>query len=333
MGPISSVVQRGLLDDLRGVPAVFKMRLLAFPIITPNSPQTGLLNALRKIADEGFEIFDWIPYYSRNQIPALRDAFVTAAKRFCPTHVWTQVQTPNILPRQTLAQIPGYKMTWGGDCRAETPTWAFDIAPHLDLTLMSNRRDVAELRKKKLKADYLQIGFSPTVFCPEGSIRTVPDIIFLGSNYPNRFSRSTFRANMVKGLRERYGSRFGVYGNGWGQNDPFLTEDQEAAAYRGCKIAVSAEHFLIDGFYSDRVFRAAGSGAFLLGDRTPSFDEHFIDGKEAVSWKDFDELHAKIDYYLDHEDERKAIAAAGCKRVHLTHSWDARMAEMKALMA
>ena len=83
---------------------------------------------------------------------------------------------------------------------------------------------------------------------------------------------------------------------------------------------------------SDRIFRATGSGAFVLSDRFPSFADHFKDGVEAVAWNDIDDLFRCIDLYLEREDERKAIAAAGSARTHKTHSWDARMLDLQAIV-
>jgi hypothetical protein len=306
------------------------MKIFHFALITESSPQFGLRDALKGIATDGYAEFSWVPYYrSTGGMSKMRAEFVEQARAFDADLPYCQIQTPDVLNAAVLNQIPGLKVSWGGDCRDGLPSWCTQVAPGIDWMLMSNWRDVNALRDKGIRSDYLQIGFSPSVFTPNGPTRDkTADIVFMGNNYPNRFARSYNRAQMVTALRMRYGKRFAVYGNGWGITDPWLTEEDEAAAYRTCKVAISSEHYHIPGFCSDRIFRATGSGAFVLCDRFPSIADHFEDGKEVVSWVDGAELFKKIDYYLDREQERKEIAAAGCARTHATHSWDCRMKQM-----
>lgn len=55
-------------------------------------------------------------------------------------------------------------------------------------------------------------------------------------------------------------------------------------------------------------------GAFMLAERTQEHRRLFEEGVEAVYFDNNDELLRKVQYYLAHEPERKAIAAAGRKR-------------------
>jgi hypothetical protein len=303
------------------------VKLLALPIITPTSPQTGLRAALRKVATEYQEI-DWYPFWP-NRIRDLRRRVVQQARQFNPDAVWMQLQTDDVLTAAEFKAIPGFKIVWGGDIRDRVMRWAIDAAPHVDITLMSNWRDVDALREHGFKADYMQIGFSDSVFTGEGPKRDgTPEIVAMFNNYCSRFPRSVFRARLVMALQQRYGSRFAVYGNGWGENDKWLSEPEEAAAYRTCKIAISAEHFFVRGFFSDRAFRATGSGACLLADKFPGYEDYFKDGHEAIFWSDQNELFKLIDRLLENETERANIAGAGCRRAHSTHTWDCRIQDM-----
>lgn len=302
-------------------------------LITPSSPQNGLRNSLRGISRH-YEEIDWFPKWP-GRIRDVRNEFTAKCRNLRDGDLlFMQLQTDGIISGDLLNQVKGFKISWGGDLRAELCTWAKKIAPHVDLMLMSNQRDVDELRSMGHTADYLQIGYTPETFKPLGDLRDgTPEIIFCGNNYPDRFERSRYRAQMVVGLQMRYGARFSPFGSGWGASDVWLNEAMESAAYRTCKIAVSAEHFFVPKFCSDRVMRATGSGAFLLADRFPGFEDHFVDGVEAVGWDDLDDLYRKIDYFLEHEDERKEIAVAGEKRTRETHSWTARIATLQDLVA
>ena len=52
----------------------------------------------------------------------------------------------------------------------------------------------------------------------------------------------------------------------------------------------------------------------MLAERTDEHKALFEEDKEAVYFSSNEELLEKCRYYLEHEDERKAIAEAGWKR-------------------
>jgi spore maturation protein CgeB len=278
---------------------------------------------------------DWYSRWTRGRIRDVQIEFMEVASCLGENDlIFIQAQTPGVLPGRILQKVPGIKLAWVGDLRERTQDYSFDMAPHV-ISCFSNERDVEAIRAVGHRADFLNIGFTTGVFNPEGSLREgTPEIVFLGSQYPDRFPRSSQRQRIVAELRERYGSRFAVYGNGWGDNSVFLQEQDEAAAYRTCKIAIDANHFdTVSRFTSDRRFRSMGSGAFTLANWHPGIEVDFTPGEHLVTWKDPAEIPGLIDHYLEHEDERKVIAAAGCRHVHLNHSWDARMVELQSIIS
>jgi len=70
----------------------------------------------------------------------------------------------------------------------------------------------------------------------------------------------------------------------------------------------------IDGYFSARTYRLMGSGGFVLANKTNNIEEFFVPDKEIVLYSNTQECVEKILYYLDHEEERVAIAEAGKKR-------------------
>lgn len=309
------------------------MRVLAVPILTPDSPQVGLRDALRSLAGEDgvYQEFDWFPYYNLSQIRAMRIDFRKCVEEFKPDFTFIQLQTSAILSEAEFKAIPGFKLQWSGDCRQPTPAHYIETADYFNVTTFTNELDVKVLRGKGKKADFLNTGFSPTVFRPLGEEGRF-GIVFLGNNY-RMFPLSQQRLEMVELLRRQYGSDFWVYGRNWPFPTTWLDETNECKIYNTCEIAIAQNHFDdIPRFASDRILRAMGSGAFVLHNAYPGIEKDFKVGVHLDVWHDFSELVEKIDYYRSHEEQRQSIAAAGCMHVHKNHSWGARVKTIRRLM-
>lgn len=71
-----------------------------------------------------------------------------------------------------------------------------------------------------------------------------------------------------------------------------------------------------------------GCGGFLLTNFQADFLKHFIPGEDYVYYEDQEDLLAKIDYYLNHENERIAIAKSGYEKVLREHNFSVILANM-----
>jgi hypothetical protein len=69
-----------------------------------------------------------------------------------------------------------------------------------------------------------------------------------------------------------------------------------------------------------RVFEATGLGTCLISDRGKEMDKFFVSGKEIVTFSSVQEAVEKIDYLLQHPNERRAIAKAGQDRTLKEHT-------------
>ena len=81
-----------------------------------------------------------------------------------------------------------------------------------------------------------------------------------------------------------------------------------------------------------RLFEATGVGTLLITDWKENLDEMFEPGKEVVAYRSPEECAELIQYYLEHDDEREAIARAGQQRTLREHTYYRRMQELVAIV-
>ena len=77
-----------------------------------------------------------------------------------------------------------------------------------------------------------------------------------------------------------------------------------------------------------RQFEVTGTGTMLLTEHNPSLGSQFKLGHEVETYSSFSELIEKITFYLNHPDEREAIARRGQERCLREHGMVQRSAEL-----
>ncbi|MEJ0087425.1 MAG: glycosyltransferase [Pseudomonadota bacterium] len=101
--------------------------------------------------------------------------------------------------------------------------------------------------------------------------------------------------------------------------------DEKVHAARAATVALNTLHYAeVDGL-NCRAFELAGIGAFQIVDFKPVLAEHFRPGEEIETFRTPDELVAKIRHYVRNPDKARAIAAAGQRRAHREHTYEARL--------
>lgn len=71
-----------------------------------------------------------------------------------------------------------------------------------------------------------------------------------------------------------------------------------------------------------------GAGGFLMTNYQADLFEHFIPDEDFVYYESDEDLVNKCRYYLEHEDEREAIAANGHARMAQYHTYELRLSQM-----
>jgi spore maturation protein CgeB len=98
--------------------------------------------------------------------------------------------------------------------------------------------------------------------------------------------------------------------------------------YCGAKINVDVNRLYQSDIVTLRVFDIMACGGFVLAEYSNELDYLFELDREIVAYRTTDELSEKIDYYLDHLDERLRIAKMGMEAVRARHSIRDRVAHM-----
>lgn len=134
------------------------------------------------------------------------------------------------------------------------------------------------------------------------------------------------RRDLLNHIAEVFGEefRFDLYTASNLQKYPLLKKHhrgiadyhkQMPLAFAGSRINLNITLRSIHSGIPLRVLDIMACGGFVLSNRQPEITEYFADGQEIVTFRSLEECMDKIAYFLEHEEERRAIAAAGQRRV------------------
>lgn len=208
---------------------------------------------------------------------------------------------------------------------------------YYDLIISSFPHYVEMFREMGIKSDYLR-------WCIESSIpktickkKRVYDVVYIGGLTPHHSKGNSYLAKLVKEVKVDiwgYGEntlplsspiRKNFHGQAWGKDMYEI--------FAQSKIVIN-RHIDVSGPYANnmRMFEATGMGALLITDEKKNMDEFFKVGREVVTYKNPKDLVSKVKYYLKHDKEREAIAAAGRKRTLKDHTYIRRMKDLKDIL-
>lgn len=155
------------------------------------------------------------------------------------------------------------------------------------------------------------------------------DVVFVGSK--NYHFEHKWRPQLIDWLRQTYGSRFTHVG---GDGDTgTLRGDELNRVYANSKVSVGdtlCVNYDYPLYHSDRLWEASGRGAAQTFPRISGLDQWFKDGEHLVYYDfgDFDGLKQKIDWMLEHDDERERIRRAGHEMVKTSGTYKHRWQEI-----
>lgn len=105
-------------------------------------------------------------------------------------------------------------------------------------------------------------------------------------------------------------------------------EGEMPFVFHNSKINLNITSRTIQSGIPKRVLDILACGGFCLTNYQPEIAEYFEDGVELVTYSGMADLAAKVEYYLNHEEERRAIAENGNRKVREEFDLEKRVAQM-----
>jgi hypothetical protein len=169
---------------------------------------------------------------------------------------------------------------------------------------------------------------------------TAEEVADLGGNVGFIGTYEKDRANQINFLAEN-GIEVNVFGAAWRRRmhrnvhvkNRELIGDAFAKSIYATRINLCFLRKMNRDLQTTRSVEIPASGGFMLAERTAEHLELFEEGKEAAFFEGRDELLRKVRYYLEHEDERAQVAAAGHLRCQNSgYSYLARTRQMLEML-
>jgi len=262
-----------------------------------------------------------------------RDVLLAQADEFGPDVVY--MQNLSALSDRVLARLRRGRLLVGQIASGLPPD---ERLRRFDLLLTSFPHFVERFRALGVRSEYFRIGFDPRVPERLGATALDEGAVFVGSL--GRTQHEQGNSILEQAARRTPIAFWGRGSEDWPADSPIRTN------YRGeawglemlrtlarARIALNRHIDVAEGFANNmRLYEATGVGSLLLTDEGRNLSELFEPGRELVTYSGVDDLVAKIGHYLEHEDERAAIARAGQERTLREHSYAERMRELVAIL-
>ena len=283
---------------------------------------------------------DRLAYLENSFLQVVSQAILAKVEVFEPDLVLCMAQAP--LTHQALKRLRRDNVAtaiWFVEDHKLFTYWKA-FAPYYDYFAVIQKDPLlSELTELGVRALYLPLAALPSLHQPvEVSAidqrRYGSDLSFMGAGYPNRRAAFSQLAQLD----------FKIWGTEWDdeyalaplvqQGGARISPEEAVKIYNASKInlnlhsSVRAEALVPGGdFVNPRTFELGACRAFQLVDERSLLPDLFAPD-ELATFRNMDELKSKIDYYLNHEDERLEIAERTRKRVLEEHTYQRRMSTL-----
>lgn len=195
----------------------------------------------------------------------------------------------------------------------------------------------------RVKGRYLPAGVFHEEMLLDDGIQKVNDVMFVGSK--GYHPEWPYRPKLIDWLKETYGDRFMQVG---GDSEIGVVRGHALTGlYNATKVVVGdslVKNFDYPYYWSDRLYETIGRGGFIIFPQITGIQDEFVtydfkvdDGMfwdkapadiELVTYEfnNFSMLKQRIDYFLDHPEEREKIRKAGFEKVKNNYTYKHRWA-------
>ncbi len=206
------------------------------------------------------------------------------------------------------------------------------------LVISSLDNFIGYFRRQGIPSEKLRLGFEPKVLDKLGKTceQSIP-VSFVGGLSKVHEERN----KLLENLCQRFDLRiWGMTSNGLPPY-PLVRRRYNGQAWgyemfqilQKSKITLN-HHGKWAGPYANnlRLYEATGVGTLLITDSKTNLTELFEPGKEVLSYRTPEECAELVQYYLEHEEERKSVAKAGQQRTLRDHTYLERMEELTRIV-
>lgn len=224
-----------------------------------------------------------------------------------------------------------YKMLVGQFAASRLPD-GIDLSAY-NLFISSFPPTVEYFKRRGVAAEFNKLGFEPSILNSLNKGKKIYDLTFIGSLFPVHSTR----IKLLEFLCEEFPNI-----KIWGPGVDHLSKDSLIRdCYNGqawgiemyqilynSKITIN-HHGNIPPFANNlRLYEATGVGSSLITDWKENLSDILIPGKEVLAYKTNEDCAKLINYYMDNDVEREAIAYAGQQRTINEHNYYNRMQSM-----
>jgi spore maturation protein CgeB len=245
------------------------------------------------------------------------------------------VQDLNLCTPEFIERIKPFVKLVVGQIASPLPNDSF--LRGVDLILTACPHFVQRFRDRGIATEYFRLGFESSLLERLTSAPTSYGAVFVGG-----LTHLHVRGNeVIRRTAERVD--LDVWGYGFEDlppDSPILRRFHGEAwgldmynVFKTAKIVINRHGEVAENYAANmRLFEATGVGSLLITDEKDNLGELFEIGREIETYADADELIAKIEYFLAHEEQRARIARAGQARTLREHTFLHRMRELEQLL-
>lgn len=212
------------------------------------------------------------------------------------------------------------------DARLARLRWSFHLLrkslPLYHLNFTTNVDDCTALRRAGVPVELTHLAYDHERFddsplpAADAAAWRAP-IVFIGHHEPRteRYVQALLAAGLPV-VVYGWAGRAPAIARRWPDavSRPGLSDVDYVKAIKGADIGLCCVSEWNYNQTAARSYEIPACGTFLLAMRTPQHLESYREGSEAEFFETPDELVSKARFYLEHDDRRRAIAAAGHRR-------------------